>query len=166
MPPPDVVTLQQLMREGGVKAWSLIPAALANVIKEKQWASCPDKNGVPFVSFEAFVQHRLWQGLESSFDELTIYCRKKPEVLKLIKDEMAPATEHGGDHKSDQARITLLKTPHNDTAHGVLRRLKRDHPELAEQVVAGELSANAAAIEAGFRKKPRKCCPNCGHEWR
>jgi hypothetical protein len=34
-----------------------------------------------------------------------------------------------------------------------LRRLKRDRPDLAERVVAGELSANAAAIEAGFRKK-------------
>ncbi len=35
----------------------------------------------------------------------------------------------------------------------ILRRLKRDHPELAEKVVSGEMSANAAAIEAGFRKK-------------
>jgi hypothetical protein len=28
--------------------------------------------------------------------------------------------------------------------------------DLHERVVAGELSANAAAIKAGFRKKPRK----------
>ena len=34
-----------------------------------------------------------------------------------------------------------------------LRRLKRDHPELAEKVVSGKLSAHAAAIEAGFRKR-------------
>jgi hypothetical protein len=31
----------------------------------------------------------------------------------------------------------------------LLRRLKRDHVELAAKVVSGELSANAAAIEAG-----------------
>jgi hypothetical protein len=31
-------------------------------------------------------------------------------------------------------------------------RLKRDRPDLAERVIAGELSANAAAVEAGFRK--------------
>lgn len=31
-------------------------------------------------------------------------------------------------------------------------RLKRDNPDLAERVIRGELSANAAAIEAGFRK--------------
>jgi hypothetical protein len=30
-------------------------------------------------------------------------------------------------------------------------RLKRDHKELAQQVIAGKLTANAAAIQAGFR---------------
>ncbi len=34
-----------------------------------------------------------------------------------------------------------------------LRRLRRDRPELAEMVIGGKLSANAAAIEAGFRKR-------------
>ncbi len=34
-----------------------------------------------------------------------------------------------------------------------LNRLRRETPELFERVVAGKLSANAAAIEAGFRKK-------------
>jgi hypothetical protein len=34
-----------------------------------------------------------------------------------------------------------------------LARLDRDHHELAAQVRAGKLTANAAAIEAGFRKR-------------
>lgn len=34
-----------------------------------------------------------------------------------------------------------------------LDRLQRESPELFEQVKAGELSANAAAIKAGFRKR-------------
>ena len=34
------------------------------------------------------------------------------------------------------------------------KRLKRDRPDLLERVVSGELSANAAAVEAGFRKRP------------
>ena len=36
----------------------------------------------------------------------------------------------------------------------ILRRLKRDRPDLLKRVVSGELSANAAAVEAGFRKRP------------
>ena len=38
-------------------------------------------------------------------------------------------------------------------------------PAARGRVIARELSANAAAIGAGFRKKPIKHCPNCGHEW-
>ena len=34
-----------------------------------------------------------------------------------------------------------------------LRRLQRDRPDLADRVVEGELSANAAMIKAGFRTK-------------
>ena len=36
----------------------------------------------------------------------------------------------------------------------ILKRLKRDRPDLLKRVVSGELSANAAAVEAGFRKRP------------
>jgi hypothetical protein len=36
-----------------------------------------------------------------------------------------------------------------------LRRLARDRPDLLDRIESGELSANAAAIEAGFRKPPQ-----------
>ena len=36
-------------------------------------------------------------------------------------------------------------------APGLLARLKRDHPHLAQQVIDGELSATKAAQIAGFR---------------
>ncbi len=36
----------------------------------------------------------------------------------------------------------------------LVSRLERDRPELAKEVLAGKKSAHAAAIEAGFRKKP------------
>jgi hypothetical protein len=35
-----------------------------------------------------------------------------------------------------------------------MRRLRRDDPELAERVARGELTANAAAVEKGWRKVP------------
>lgn len=40
------------------------------------------------------------------------------------------------------------------TAEYTLARLDRDRPDIAARVRAGELSANAGAIEAGFRKPP------------
>lgn len=38
---------------------------------------------------------------------------------------------------------------------GILRRLARERPDLLERFERGELTANAAAIEAGFRKPPK-----------
>jgi hypothetical protein len=63
----------------------------------------------------------------------------------------------GCDNITSSKRGTALKY--------TLRRLERDHPKLFAAYKRGELSANAAAIEAGFRKKPVKRCPKCGHEW-
>lgn len=42
----------------------------------------------------------------------------------------------------------------NDTEY-TLRRLARDCPQMLDKIEAGELSVNAAAIQAGIRKKPK-----------
>ncbi|MFM9062865.1 MAG: hypothetical protein ACKOOI_07505, partial [Pirellula sp.] len=46
---------------------------------------------------------------------------------------------------------TLKQDRSNDYT---LRRLARDFPEMLDRIEAGELSVNAAAIQAGIRKKP------------
>jgi hypothetical protein len=82
----------------------------------------------------------------------------KRDELKLLSAR-PPAEKHGGDRRSEQAQEnqgghSTLNPSEKNTAKHWLARLKRDHPKLARRVVAGELSANAAAIEAGFRKPP------------
>ena len=47
----------------------------------------------------------------------------------------------------------MVNTPeYGNSLSYTLRRLKQDHPELYQRVVAGDLSANAAAREAGIRR--------------
>jgi hypothetical protein len=75
--------------------------------------------------------------------------------------------QHGGDRRSEQARVdqpdnVSLKRHYGNSRADTIARLHRDRPDLAQKVEAGELSANAAAIEAGFRKKPQITCPHCG----
>jgi predicted RNA-binding Zn-ribbon protein involved in translation (DUF1610 family) len=65
-------------------------------------------------------------------------------------------------HNNDNVSI---KPRHGNSLAYTLDRLERQRPDLFARVVAKQLSANAAAIEAGFRKKPVRCCPNCGHRW-
>jgi hypothetical protein len=161
----SVSRLQRLMIDGGEKAFDLVPSTLKNVINERQWAEQKDKNGKLFQSFETFVSHRLWQGLESSIDDLLAYCRKRPDVQLLIRGAVGALAEHGGGRTSEQGDNITLTPSRGTNPTYILKRLKRDHPELAAKVVVGEMSANAAAIKAGFRKKPKQkqwVCPKCG----
>lgn len=65
--------------------------------------------------------------------------------------------QQGGDRRSERAKadqgcITTLK---RGTADYTLARLDRDgRSDLATEVRSGEISANAAAIKAGFRHQP------------
>lgn len=62
--------------------------------------------------------------------------------------------KHGRPRKGEERKgdnITLVQRGTHSAY--TLARLERDRPELAQRVRKGELSANAAAIEAGFRDK-------------
>jgi hypothetical protein len=69
---------------------------------------------------------------------------------------------HGGDRRSkefqsgNKSDVTTLKPSEKNTRAHVLRRLDRDYPDLAARVRAGELTANAAAIELGWRRPPTR----------
>jgi hypothetical protein len=76
--------------------------------------------------------------------------------MQQILDEEFAAAQPAGSGRIPNKMMgdTHLIAPqdHRDRA-SFIARLKRDNPNLAEAVIAGQLSANAAAIEAGFRKK-------------
>jgi hypothetical protein len=80
-------------------------------------------------------------------DRYTI--KDDPAVLAMWREAVTPAKHV---HHADVGNSNI-KEPKNSKAYQ-LSRLKRSHPNLFEAVCRGELSANAAAIEAGFRKKP------------
>ena len=83
------------------------------------------------------------------------------EPIPLETAKSLALKAHGGDRKSEKAKAvqvgnTNLKSLSKGglTATYTLARLDRDRPDLAEKVRSGELSANAAAVEAGFRRRP------------
>jgi hypothetical protein len=65
---------------------------------------------------------------------------------------------HGGDRRSEEFQLgnTKLKPSASGmTAPYIIARLERDrHHKLAADVRAGRLSANAAAVQAGYRERP------------
>ena len=90
--------------------------------------------------------------------ELKAVIQDDAEALALFREAMVDGP---GQPKTTEAKsindnvINTLSSQGNSKAYTV-SRLKRDRPDLFGKVVAGELSANKAAIEAGFRRKPSR----------
>jgi hypothetical protein len=76
-------------------------------------------------------------------------------VARLIADDVPAAREHRGQtvaESNNRDGVTNSVTTRSNHAEYVVSRLKRDDPALAERVVNGEITANAAAREKGWRK--------------
>jgi hypothetical protein len=178
----SINSLQNLMIDGGAQLFDIAPLAIKNIIEERQWVGRKDQNGKQFESFEEFVKHIRWQGLGSSIEELLTFCRKHPDVQRLLRMEMgelgdpqggAPignqnAAKNNIDNVNVVSRTKQVKGGDDPTY--IMKRLKRDRPDLAIKVMDGELSAHAAGIEAGFIKpdlpleKIRKLLPKLTHD--
>jgi hypothetical protein len=55
-----------------------------------------------------------------------------------------------------EADVNISLRPAGNSAAYALRRLERCRPDLLDRVLAGEISAHAGMIEAGFRKRALK----------
>lgn len=141
----------------GADVMSALPGLVRQMLDEEAWRefAIPGGQAVQHKSFGAFVQADPPKGLGGRKNQLIALCgtdeqlaaRVRTLLLAEIPDEIA----HGGDRHSDhfQVRDTNLK---GDSSERVVARLKRDDPGLAEKVVRGEVTPNAAAREKGWRK--------------
>jgi hypothetical protein len=59
----------------------------------------------------------------------------------------------GSGREGGEEKVDNIKFNGGTSKNYILARLHRDRPDLAARVKAKEMSANAAAIEAGFRRK-------------
>lgn len=79
--------------------------------------------------------------------------RAKHEAMeamrKAVRSELHEAiTGQGRPEKGNN--VTFSTEQRGNSEEYTIRRLRRDRPDLADRVITGELSANAAAIEAGI----------------
>lgn len=77
----------------------------------------------------------------------------REQVKRLLLEEIPESQSHGGDRRSNEVHVRATNlNAQTDTAEYVVARLKRDDPALAEKVIRGELTPNAAARAKGWRK--------------
>jgi len=148
----------------GERAIDNIPSLVNQVIEDRAWEyrEKGPHTEEKFDSFREFCTTDPPEGLGCEVQRLTNLCEDHPEVQKKIEEHTK--ADHGGDRRSEDAQTKVDNINHENEGSGrnrssgtsksyTLQRLERDAPELYEKVVADEMSANAAAIEAGFRDK-------------
>jgi len=103
---------------------------------------------VQFSSFSEFVTTPPLEGLGATMDQLRGICRGDPEALVAIEDALG--TRQG---ERNDLHDNVMKSEQGNSTEYALRRLKKDRPDLHEQVLAGKIKPHAAMVEAGFRPK-------------
>ena len=126
-----------------------IPALLRRIIENKAWECRQVKmrGVVQLANLRELITKEPMEGWGENPERIEALIRDDVEVLAMWREEM-----------KSQGKRNLLNNVKEATAGNsrsyTVSRLQREAPELFAQVVAGTLSANAAAIQAGFRKKP------------
>lgn len=131
---------------------ALVPA-LAAIVETGHWREFvhPMQGLKQYATFAAYCDDFLGlsaQAVETLLDK-SQHKADARAVRRLIREGIEPAAKHGGDREKGQGSVTTL--PDRDQTY-IVARLKRDHPDLARQVIDGQITPNAAAIKAGIRK--------------
>jgi len=167
------ITSDLPLREVDPEDWYLLMLARRSHLKVRIKHDC--RCLVAWVQETAVMHERLGfqtademiaNGLELDPDDVRIavkWLRKHepehpiglPEVLGKHGRSDAARDEMGRFARGEESRGSNATSGNLGRGRSyTLARLRRDRPELAERVEAGELSANAAAVEAGFRRRP------------
>lgn len=156
--------------KGGTLGLREMPNLIKDAITDRIWEGWVDINTQQRYSqpdFVTFVTTPILEGLGATIDQIKALCEKDREAIDLIDQELTrkpggannPEGIGGKSHKeaivnhNNVMNDKETKASQGNSIEYTLRRLRKDHPELHEKVINNELSPNAAAIEAGFRKK-------------
>lgn len=134
--------LRGALADGGF-ALKRVPEYALHLIEVQGWL--PE-----FESLRELVEAPVLKGgFHDDVNRLEVLCARTAAEVPLRE-----ALGVGQGRRTDlNNNISEVRSRPEGTARAyTLTRLQRQRPDLAKQVTDGELSANAAAIEAGFRK--------------
>jgi len=159
--------LNENAADGGPKPWKSF------IIRNGDGSLLMDTTGNPHKTFREFIESAPLRGLGESVADIERLLSDEPEALARLREELTAdrgnptgTNQYSGiaNNISNSKQPDLFTEPEpqkpRDTQHGTrkdytLSRLKKNAPALFEEVKAGNLSANAAALQAGFRRPMR-----------
>jgi len=133
-----------------------------------RWKQLTDENNNPFRSWKDYVTYREPFGLGMTVEEANAVMDAPDDRQPL---QAVLAAHYQALDQRDRLNLRRPGRPsaetvyQNTVVHGLrptgrsteaaLRRLRRDRPDIHARVLAGEITANAGMVEAGFRKRTR-----------
>lgn len=135
--------------------------ALNRVIKNESWREFrqPTYGSVTHGSLREFIEAKPNAGLGLTVSAAKMLLSESNYTaiaadLQQILDREIPALAGHGEVGRGRDRLSDTKSKSEESGRDyILARLKRDYPAMAERVIAGEISANAAAVEVGIRQR-------------
>lgn len=144
-----------------------MPGLVKNIIKSEMWRDrIVRQTGkqATFKRFRDFVEAYPPEGLHTTIPMLIQICTTYDDMEAVSLIAQAEAGERGAPEGNKNASKTNINNVNicldakqetgagNSTTY-TMRRLAKDAPELHKAVVSGDLSPNAAALQAGFRRR-------------
>lgn len=137
--------------DGAAGNLEAVPGLVRQVLETGAWRKRQHRGRVfEHDRFVDFIVAKPLAGCGWPVDKVEALIRDEPETLAMWRE----AVTLGPGKPSHNADNISVIDGHGTSRSYTLSRLKHADPSLFKRVVDGELSANAAAIEAGFRKKP------------
>lgn len=134
----------------GVGNLTHVPGLIKRIIKDELWRTRKVETGevVELKSFRELITAKPYAGWDEDPNKIEAIIRDDPEALALWTEAM----ELKPGPKTDNSHNNIMRIKQGTSRSYTVSRLSKTRPDLFKQVVAGKLSANAAAIEAGWRK--------------
>lgn len=132
---------------GGLKHF---PGLMKKIIQNKAWERRVSRGKmIELSSLRELITEKPIRGWGEDPKKIEAIIKDDVECLAMYREAMLCQGERNdlGNNITEVGRVT------GTSASYTVSRLQHESPELFEKVKAGELSANAAAIQAGFRKK-------------
>ena len=136
--------------EGATGNLGSVPGLVKKIIEKEVWRRREYRHKIyEHTSFLSFITTKPLSGCGWPPEKVEALIKDDPVVLPMWRQAIT-----GAKHVHADADIISIKPKHGTSRGYTLARLKRERPDLYERVVGKELSAHAAALEAGFRKNP------------
>ena len=136
----------------GEHGLSTVPDLLKRILREGSWREFTTRRGehVEHDRFERFVVTPPLQGIGATVDLVRQVIAHDTEAVDLL-DQVLQGVQ--GKRSDLGNNIPEVGRPEGTSKAKALRRLRKDAPELHTKVIAGDLSAHAAMVQAGFRPR-------------